>query len=71
MARKSRKSAKAKRPASAWVKHCLAFAKKNNMNYRDALSNPKCKAEYRAAKKSPSRKASSKKTKRKSKKSRR
>jgi hypothetical protein len=30
-----------------WVKHVQEFAKENNMGYFKALSDPKCKAEYR------------------------
>lgn len=65
---KKRSGKKAKRPASAWVKHCQAWAKKHNMKYGDVLGDAKCKAAYHAAKKSPS-KGKSKKS-RKSRKSR-
>ena len=38
---------KTKRAPSAWVVHVKSFAKKNKCSYKDALSNPKCGAEYR------------------------
>ena len=54
---------KAKRPESAWIKHCKAWGKTHNMKYGDVLGDAKCKAAYHAAKKSPL-KAKSKKSKR-------
>lgn len=36
-----------KRKASSWIEHVKAFAKAKNMNYRDALRSPECKASYK------------------------
>jgi hypothetical protein len=33
-----------------WVEHIRAFAKKNNLSYGCALSDPKCKSSYHASK---------------------
>jgi hypothetical protein len=33
-----------------WVDHIRAFAKKNNIAYACALSNPKCRASYKPKK---------------------
>lgn len=33
-----------------WVEHIRAFAKKNNLSYGCALSDPKCKSSYHAGK---------------------
>ena len=48
-AKAPKKTAKkaAKKAPSKWILHVKAFAKKHNCSYRDALSNPKCKAEYK------------------------
>ena len=36
-----------KRAPSAWVQHCLAFAKSHSMKYRDALRSAECKSSYK------------------------
>ena len=36
-----------KRKASSWVEHCKAFAKKNNMSFKDAMKDPRCKNSYK------------------------
>lgn len=36
-----------KRAPSAWVQHCLAFAKSHNMKYRDVLRSAECKSSYK------------------------
>ena len=46
-AKKASSGKKTKRAPSAWVVHVKSFAKKNKCSYKDALSNPKCGAEYR------------------------
>ena len=71
MAKSPKKSSgkKAKRPASAWVKHCQAWAKTHNMKYGDVLGDSKCKASYHAKKKAPSKGKSKKPKKSRSKKS--
>ena len=56
MAKKSKKSGK-KRPPSPWVKHCLKWSKDHNMKYGDVLSDPDCKAAYKAGKKNKSKKS--------------
>jgi hypothetical protein len=63
MAKSHKKSSgkKAKRPESAWIKHCKAWGKTHHMNYTEVLKDPKCSAAYHAAKKSPS-KAKSKRS---------
>ena len=73
MAKSHKKSSgkKAKRPESAWIKHCKAWAKNHNMKYGDVLGDAKCNAAYHAAKKSPSKEKSKKPKKAKSKKSKR
>jgi len=38
---------KTKKAPSKWITHVKAFAKKNRCSYKDALSNPKCKAQYK------------------------
>ena len=35
---------------NAWVEHIKAFAKKNNISYGCALSNPACRATYKPKK---------------------
>jgi hypothetical protein len=40
------KSAGAKK-SSPWIAHCLAFAKKHKMSYRDALKDARCKSSYK------------------------
>lgn len=47
--RRSRKSGKrsSKRGASPWIAHVKKFGKDNKQSFREALSNPRCKAEYR------------------------
>ncbi len=37
--------------SNAWVLHIKAFAKKNNLAYGCALSNPACRASYKPKKK--------------------
>ena len=32
---------------NSWIQYVKSFAEKNNMNYRDALKNPRCKASYK------------------------
>ena len=32
---------------NAWIQHVKSYAAKHNMNYRDALKDPKCKAAYK------------------------
>lgn len=39
--------------ANAWVEHIRAFAKKHNLSYGCALSDPKCKETYRSGKEAP------------------
>jgi len=36
--------------SSSWIEHVKMFAKKHNMKYGDALSDPKCSASYKAKK---------------------
>jgi hypothetical protein len=38
---------KKKRAPSAWVQHCVAFAKSKGMSYRDALRSGECKSSYK------------------------
>jgi hypothetical protein len=38
---------KKKRAPSAWVQHCVAFAKSKGMTYRDALRSGECKSSYK------------------------
>jgi hypothetical protein len=38
---------KKKRAPSAWVQHCLAFAKAKGVKYRDALRSAECKSSYK------------------------
>ena len=38
---------KKKRAPSAWVQHCVAFAKSKGMSYRDALRSAECKSSYK------------------------
>jgi len=47
--RRSRKSGKrsSKKGASPWIAHVLKFGKDNKKSFRDALSDPRCKATYR------------------------
>lgn len=35
---------------SSWIQHVKDFSKKNNISYKSALSNDKCKAEYKKIK---------------------
>lgn len=39
-----------KHGASKWIEHVKSFAKRNGIDYRDALENKDCKAEYHAKK---------------------
>ena len=36
--------------SSSWIEHVKMFAKKHNMKYGDALSDPRCSATYKAKK---------------------
>lgn len=38
---------KTKKAPSKWITHVKAFAKANRCSYREALSNPRCKAQYK------------------------
>jgi len=44
--RRKRKGKTRKGKASTWITHVKNFSKANKMDFRDALKNPKCKAEY-------------------------
>jgi hypothetical protein len=35
-----------KRPPNKWIQHVKNYASKHNINYRDALKDPKCRASY-------------------------
>jgi hypothetical protein len=39
-----------KHGASKWIEHVKSFANRNGIDYRDALENKDCKAEYHAKK---------------------
>jgi len=39
--------------ANKWVEHIRAFAKKHNLSYGCALSDPKCKETYKSGKEAP------------------
>ena len=40
-------SKRTKKAPSKWILHVKAFARDNKCSYREALSNPKCKAAYK------------------------
>ena len=40
-------SKRTKKAPSKWILHVKAFARNNKCSYREALSNPKCKATYK------------------------
>lgn len=42
--------------ANPWIEHIKEYARRNNMTYMCALSNPQAVAEYRAKKTAKSRK---------------
>jgi hypothetical protein len=46
--RKHRKSkGKSHKKTGNWIAHVKAYCRKTGKNFREALSDPKCKAEYR------------------------
>ena len=44
--RRKRKGKTRKGKVSKWITHVKNFSRANKMDFRDALKNPKCKAEY-------------------------
>ena len=46
--------------ANAWIHHVKKYAKEHNMEYRDALKDPKCRTSYKAAPSAAKPKASGK-----------
>ena len=44
--KRKRKGKTRKGKVSKWITHVKNFSRANKMDFRDALKNPKCKAEY-------------------------